>query len=260
MVQVPQQPETFSTELCLSTAGTQPQNVNYPLICDSGKAVIVSLKGWLHTAEMTYDDFVNQYNMLTNSEELGTVDVMAATQPCLDFDLLKSWNEQFAETLNAPLDSVIKILVGTNVNQPMFRWSSMRGSRNDFTEYWEEDPILAPTLPDADRARSGELSPSYSDVIERAKSLEEQGHVDSAIDLVLDSLDELFRRGQFALCDSILFETDVDSCSTDILVTLLTATARARSDLAVRSEFVQRTKQALESRGDLRPGVLDGLE
>lgn len=105
-----------------------------------------------------------------------------------------------------------------------------------------------------------ELSISLSDVIERAKRLEQGGYVESALDLILDSLDELFRRGQFALCDSILHDVIVEECSNTILVAMIKASACARSNLALREQFVTRAKQVLESRGDLRRDALNRLE
>lgn len=105
-----------------------------------------------------------------------------------------------------------------------------------------------------------QLSLSLVEMIHRANRLEEHVHVNVAIDLVLDTLDELFRRGQFALCDSMLLEIDVEEYSSDILMTILTATSHARSELSVREDFLNRTKEVFRRRGDLRPNVLDSLE
>lgn len=128
------------------------------------------------------------------------------------------------------------------------------------TESQEERLVLSKTQPARDFEQRQILSITLANMIERAENLEESGNFESAIDFLLDSLDELFRRGQFALCDSILIETNIEVSSTRILFTLIKATACAKSDLATRSEFVKHAKQVLEGRGELRRDALDRLE
>jgi hypothetical protein len=95
--------------------------------------------------------------------------------------------------------------------------------------------------------------------LERAVALEQSGVTDSSLDLIYDSVDELLRRGQFAMIDSVLCELDVARHSADILLALLTATAPARSHLASRKAFFRRVKQVVESRGEYERGLLRGL-
>jgi len=96
--------------------------------------------------------------------------------------------------------------------------------------------------------------------VERARQLEQRGYPDTALDLIYDSVDELLRRGQFALCDSILSQVNVAECSVDVLMALLTATAPASANLATRGEFLRGVERVLENRGEYEPGLLDGLE
>ena len=268
MVQAAKQAETTNIEQYLSTTATNTYNADYSFTLDSGKAVITPMEGWLQAVEMTANDITklskahSPYSIiLTTSGPLGTAKISKAAHHWVAFDQLQSRDKLGNRTRRDSYESIIKILSAGVVDQPEPRWSLARGFWSDITENLEEDPILAPTLGDVNADQSEELSlPSYGDVIERAISLEQKGYLDSALDLIVDALDELFRRGQFAVCDSILIETNVDACSSDILVTILTVTARAKSHLAVRPDFVERTKQALDDRGDLRSGVLDGLE
>lgn len=100
---------------------------------------------------------------------------------------------------------------------------------------------------------------SLSEQLNRAKQLESGGHTDAALDLVYDSIDELFRRGQFALCDAYLSEIDVSKYSTDILLAVLTATSPARSRLSTRDNLVARVRDIVETRGELEEGLFVGL-
>jgi hypothetical protein len=94
----------------------------------------------------------------------------------------------------------------------------------------------------------------------RTKALESHGSIDGAIDLINDAIDELFRRGQFALCDYVLAETNPMNYSTDILLAILTATAAAKSRLEMRQRFFAASKKAIKARKEYELGLLDGLE
>jgi hypothetical protein len=96
--------------------------------------------------------------------------------------------------------------------------------------------------------------------LQRSKLLESLGNTDGAIDLVNDAIDELFRRGDFPLCDSLLAEIDPKNYSTDILLTILTATAVAKNRLNTRKRFFVAAKKAIKARNEYESGLLDGLE
>jgi hypothetical protein len=104
------------------------------------------------------------------------------------------------------------------------------------------------------------LSEEVGSFLPRAKRLEAEGHIEAAIDLINDCIDELFRRGFFAICDAILAETAPNDYSTDILLTILTATAPAKSELRARQKFFAATRRAIKARKEYERGLLDGLE
>lgn len=95
--------------------------------------------------------------------------------------------------------------------------------------------------------------------VDRANQLEQHGYLDTALDLVYDSIDELLRRGQFALVDSVLDQVNPESCSIDVRVALLTATAPAAKELATRARFMSEVETTLKKRGEWETGLLDGL-
>jgi hypothetical protein len=104
-----------------------------------------------------------------------------------------------------------------------------------------------------------EHSSQIASFLDRARRLEDQGLIDSAMDLVHDSIDELLRRGQFALCDSVLNEIDPAQYSADVLLALLTSTAPARSKLSTRRKFFRSVTKTLKERKEYERGLLDGL-
>lgn len=105
-----------------------------------------------------------------------------------------------------------------------------------------------------------QLSLSKADVIERAKELEEDRETLSAVSLLIATFDELFRRGQFSLCDSMLHRVDPKNYSTDMLVWIIKATRTGRSKLCLRAKFLERAKQVILDRRDLRDDAFDRLE
>ena len=104
------------------------------------------------------------------------------------------------------------------------------------------------------------LRPGHASFLTYANKLERAGYSDASLDLVYDEIDELLRNNRFTDIDEILRETPVEDCSTKILLAILTATAPAKTVLAMRSEFFQRVKSILASRKESEPGLLDGLE
>jgi hypothetical protein len=90
--------------------------------------------------------------------------------------------------------------------------------------------------------------------------LEKQGHVDAALDVLYDRVDDLLKAKQFTTVDSLLREASVASLSVEILLGLLTATLPARSRLPARSKFFGEAEASIKARGQWENGLLAGLE
>lgn len=96
--------------------------------------------------------------------------------------------------------------------------------------------------------------------LKRAIRLDGKGHVDAALDLIYDSIDEMLLHGNFAEVDMLLSDAPVNDLSVDLLLGLLTATLPARSKLTHRLDFLNQTRASLCERGELEEGLLSGLE
>jgi hypothetical protein len=96
-------------------------------------------------------------------------------------------------------------------------------------------------------------------IVSRARKLEAAGLGQHAIDLVYDSFDRLFRAEKFTQVNSALKTIGPSDLSTDLLMTLLTVTLRAKADLRFRPQFFDRVEQELRRRGENLAGLLDGL-
>ncbi|MCI0377559.1 MAG: hypothetical protein L0215_08135 [Gemmataceae bacterium] len=104
------------------------------------------------------------------------------------------------------------------------------------------------------------LKPGYGSFVTYANKLDQAGHSDASLDLIYDSVDELLRASQFEECDEILKGIEIEACSIDVHLAILTATAPARSQLRSRDHYFQQVKSLAERRGLQEPGLLDGLE
>lgn len=90
--------------------------------------------------------------------------------------------------------------------------------------------------------------------------LERHGHVDAALDVLYDRVDDLLKASQFSAVDNLLRQADVASISVDVLLGLLTATLPARSKLPARAEFFADAEASIKARGEWEDGLLAGLE
>ena len=90
--------------------------------------------------------------------------------------------------------------------------------------------------------------------------LEKHGHLDAALDVLYDRVDDLLKAKQFTAIDNLLRETTVASYSVDILLALLTATFPARSKLPARSKFFADVEASIKGRGEWENSLLAGLE
>jgi len=95
--------------------------------------------------------------------------------------------------------------------------------------------------------------------IVRAKRLERVNGIDSALDLIYDSVDGMLRAGDFSELNSLIEHLAVQQFSTDILLGLLTSTLPARSKLPSRLAFGQRVRLLFETRGEDVEALLVGL-
>ena len=103
-------------------------------------------------------------------------------------------------------------------------------------------------------------SATIVDFVRRAALLHNNGLVDSAIDLVVDSVDELLSDQRYALLDSILIETDVNGMPTEVALALLACTKVGSARLDARRIFLLRVIEGLRRRPDYDPRDFAGLE
>lgn len=97
-------------------------------------------------------------------------------------------------------------------------------------------------------------------MIEQAKRLEAIGQLESAIDLIHDRVDEMFRAGQFHQCNEMVKSLCPQALSTDMIFSVLVATLPTKSKLEARTEFFQKAEKAVSQRPEWKPGMLDNLK
>lgn len=85
-------------------------------------------------------------------------------------------------------------------------------------------------------------------VIAKATHLYNIGYHDTALDAIVDVIDDLLRNKQFALIDSILIEADPNELPTDIVLALLSTTNLARNSLSHFEAFLKAAITSLSSR------------
>ena len=96
--------------------------------------------------------------------------------------------------------------------------------------------------------------------VEGANQLDASGHSDAALDLLYAAIDKMFRNGAFPEVVAILRDAQVADLSMNILIGLLTTTLPVRRRLPARPEFFERVESILRKRGQLKEGLLAGLE
>jgi len=90
--------------------------------------------------------------------------------------------------------------------------------------------------------------------------LENIGHVDAALDVLYDRIEDLLKAKQFLALDELFQQAIADSMSVDIILGLLTATLPARKRLPTRSRFFATAESSIKTRGEWEEGLLTGLE
>lgn len=97
--------------------------------------------------------------------------------------------------------------------------------------------------------------------IEKSIRLRQHGKEEAALDCLNDVIDEMFRTDMFLECDNLLPIIPIERLEIDQLITILTATAMAKSKLTKRDAFYNAVKTAIIDRKEPNVKVLlMGLE
>jgi hypothetical protein len=102
--------------------------------------------------------------------------------------------------------------------------------------------------------------PATESFVDHAQRLDKLGQTDAALDIIFDQIDEQLLAGKFPQVNDLLAKTSPDTLSVDLLLGILTATLPAKGRLANRRGFYERVQNALQMRGQLKEGLLVGLE
>lgn len=106
---------------------------------------------------------------------------------------------------------------------------------------------------------AGSTSQVLQDFILRANRLHHAGYVDTSLDLIYSSVDDLLLQHRLAFLDSVLLDAHPDEWPTDIIIGLLTTTYAVRKKLACRARFVEQALAALRVREELDPRTLQRI-
>jgi hypothetical protein len=96
--------------------------------------------------------------------------------------------------------------------------------------------------------------------LDQSQRLAEYNQIDAALDIVYDQIDEMLLAGKFEDLDELLAEVYPGGLALEVSLAVLTATLPARLRLANRATFYTRVESTLRERGELRDGLLVGLE
>jgi len=80
------------------------------------------------------------------------------------------------------------------------------------------------------------------------------------IDEIYNEIDEMLWDKRFGQCDEVLRRMDLERLDVDEIISYLTATLSARSNLLFRQEFYHRAEKILRERREYKEGLLKGLE
>lgn len=100
----------------------------------------------------------------------------------------------------------------------------------------------------------------HSSFLENARRLDRRNQTDAALDLIFDQVDEMLLADHFEHVDQLLNEITPSDYSVELLLGLLTATLPAKNQLPHRYEFFQRVSDTLQDHGELKEGLLVGLD
>lgn len=85
------------------------------------------------------------------------------------------------------------------------------------------------------------------------------GEIPQDLDRIYDWADLLMSAGRLADLDAAISGAKISDLSTDNLLGLLTATLPVRSKLPSRKQLYEEVERVLTDRGEMEPGLLDGL-
>ena len=100
---------------------------------------------------------------------------------------------------------------------------------------------------------------TLASVLVRCTALERQSRIDDAVDTLTEYIDNALIESEFDSVDDFLKELRVEDCSTDILITILTATLPANRELSERAAFVERVATELGKRNEPVRSLMWGL-
>jgi hypothetical protein len=108
--------------------------------------------------------------------------------------------------------------------------------------------------------KAGKEETTIASFLDQARRLDQLGQTDTALDIIFDQIDEMLLAGEFDRMNQLLIDTDTERYSVDLLLGILTATLPAKGLLPGRAELFPRVEQTLQSRGELKEGLLVGLD
>jgi hypothetical protein len=108
--------------------------------------------------------------------------------------------------------------------------------------------------------KADESKTAVGSFLGNARRLDKCGQTDTALDIIFDQIDEMLLAGEFDRLNQLLIDTDTKQYSVDLLLGILTATLPAKDRLPSRTDFFPRVEQTLRSRGELKEGLLIGLD
>lgn len=157
--------------------------------------------------------------------------------------------------LQAAININYEFTVGRCAHHGRFVLNDRRGANRQINNALREAFACA-----AAARRSAACSVGHqSNIIDHAKRLESYGHIERALDIIYDYVDDLARQARFDECDLVLASAEPELLSTDLLLAMLTATLPWKSRLRRRHHFFQSVQATLSARGESEEGVLAGL-
>lgn len=99
-----------------------------------------------------------------------------------------------------------------------------------------------------------------SELLRQVRTLEWEGKVDQAIDVVFQDINGKLKRGEFDKVNNDLRQVDTRALSIDLMVALLTITKRARLLIPDRAAFYSRVEQRSKDLNAWSEHLLSGLE
>jgi len=94
----------------------------------------------------------------------------------------------------------------------------------------------------------------------RLQRLKNPDSTDAQLDILFDWTDSMMTAGRFHDLDAAIAAYQPEQMETALLLGVLTATLPARSKLPARAKFYEDVERIVAERGEMEPGLLDGLK